>query len=140
MINKISSNKWHDWVRHYFFGGKTLGIYNLIIMFGLSLFELFFLRFTLYTFILALLMVITSYGVFTDFVAHLWSDEYDSRITMEEFFMKVIKGRTHDLYGLIIFMVALFMLANAINIVIGAILAGLSFSTLSLLVRTKFYH
>lgn len=48
-------------------------------------------------------MSIFSYGLFTDLVAHLWFDSYDTGITYKQFMHLVFKGRTHDIYGLIVY-------------------------------------
>lgn len=132
--------RWNEWVKDYFFKGKTIGVYLLFIMFILSAIELTLLRTYIYNFIPLLVLTVFSYGVFTDLVAHLWWDGINTGLTYKEFFKLVFKGRTHDLYGLIIYLTLALYEFQYINKVGGIILISMDLGVITYLIKTRFYH
>lgn len=131
---------WHTWVYNYFYKGKTIGVYLLIILFLISAYELILNRIYLQTFIPLLIMAIFSYGLFTDLVAHLWYDAYDTGISYKKFISLVFKGRTHDIYGLIVYTSLAIYELSFINKIGGILLICISLTVIFLITKTKFYH
>ena len=87
-------------------------------------------------------MVITSYGVFTDLVAHLWWDGLRIDISLKSFIHKIFHFRWHDGYGIIIFFIS-FVLSESIIHYNPILVAVVSFSIGIILLEltlTRFYH
>lgn len=133
---------WKQWLQGYFYKGKTIGIYLLMVLIVFAGYTIFIDRLVLLPFIFSLIMLLTSYAVFTDMVAHLWYDDYDSNISEEEYIYKILHFRTHDLYGLAIFIISLIgLIATAtINVDIGMVFISVTILIMLLIVNTRFYH
>ncbi len=133
---------WHNWVHNYFYKGKTGSVYIMVLLFIISLVELTANRVAFFSFFGTLFMVIISYGVFTDLVAHLWWSGYDSGINYKQFLHEILGGRTHDIYGILVFAGITIWLTveKIITDYMAIILLILITIVLFELTKTKFYH
>lgn len=99
---------WKKWAKLFWsFDPNMLAVYLT-----LSMFIFIFLLFlgVLPTFdplgiFFSVIAILSIYAVFTDEVAHLYP-YINSPITHREWLSKVIHGRTHDVYGMVIFYVS----------------------------------
>lgn len=132
--------KWHEWVSNYFLKGKTIGIYILFAMSVASFIILTIYRFNLDTFIPLTIMTVLIYAVFTDLTSHLWWDNYITNITNKEFMHLIYKGRTHDIYGMIVYLIGSLYLLWYINKMVVALLILADLVVLGYQFKTKFYH
>lgn len=135
---------WKQWVRYKFLRGRTIGVYFLMVEMVISLYLLFEHHIADDTFYPLLVMTMTSYGVFTDLVSHLWYDSYISGISWAQFVRYALTGRWHDGYGMMIFMAAAiyyFTVSHSQWIVIIYSPITVSWSVIvGFLILTRFYH
>lgn len=138
----IPKDTWETWIHDYFLKGKTFAVYLLILMIPISIYELFTARTEIIPFILGLALVMTSYGVFTDLVAHLWWSGFKSDVSEKGFWKKVLSGRTHDVYGMWIYLIALVALLweTGMNQFIFYTLFACAFGVMGEMFITRFYH
>ena len=95
---------WKEWQK-LFWHGRTKSVYAVIFITVFYVAATIVFRADLPQFLLSLAAMIMAYGVFTDLVAHLFSDITAKQETLRQFFRKFIKFRTHDVYGLIMLIV-----------------------------------
>lgn len=139
-FNTVYQSEWKKWLNTKFYRGKTIGIYLLLTVFIISLVELTINRISLFTFIPLIVMTIADYAVFTDLVAHLWYDEWQGDMSFSQFIKLIFSGRTHDIYGLLVFMVADAVAYQHTNKVISVISGVLIIVVMYYLFKTRFYH
>ena len=87
---------WKSWQR-LFWHGSTKAVYVTLATVILAIYTISVLRLSFYGFILALTLVILSYGTFTDLVAHLFYDFYPQKISRNAYIYKIFHGRTHEI-------------------------------------------
>lgn len=127
---------YREWKYKYLLKGKTKGIYSvgfLSILFGaMVLFD----RLDFFRLILSLIALIASYAVFTDLYAHLFYDSYYSGITKGRWFRLLLRGRCHDITGLLIALLCSAFL-GVIPFVLSFLSAGI---VIYYIYKTRFYH
>lgn len=128
----LSYSEWKVYLRE----GKTIPVDLAFGLALLSLYVLFVSRLEFIDFSLSLIAVIASYGMFTDFYAHLFWDGYDADITLKEWFHKLKRLRQHDVSALVIIN-AMIGLSDKIMLLVTI---PMSLVILYYLVKTRFYH
>jgi len=131
---------WKSWLHNYFFKGKTIAIYVLMLITSDSALGMIMHRSDLLYFIPYFIMVIAYYAVFTDLVAHLYFDSYRSGLTMKQYVYKILHGRTHDIYGMII---TIAMEAYLLLVSYNPVLYLLMFCSIAVITNlsiSRFYH
>jgi hypothetical protein len=132
--SKIPSDKWNDWKKK-FWSGKLPIIYLMILDVGLVLALTVYYHTTVH-FYAYFISSIAVYGVFTDEVAHLYP-LYPADDTLKQWLLKVLSGRTHDVYGMIIVIVA--MAVTSLGLIQISIIA-LSIIQIMTFAAERFYH
>ena len=132
---------WETWVRA-FWHGRLPVIYLMLVQVAYSIFLLIYVHLTVF-FYPAVVAVIATYGVFTDEVAHLFPLAQNGEITFKEWMYKMLHGRTHDVYGMLIAMVSAsvilmgFLYWVGISIVVFDVMC---FFQIGAFAVTRFYH
>jgi hypothetical protein len=128
----LTYTQWKVYLRE----GKTVALDLAFILFLFSLMLLFLSRLNLIAFFLSLIAVVATYGMFTDFYAHLFWDGYNADITLKQWFQKLKRLRQHDVSALVIINVAIAF----VKPVFLVIYVPLSLFILYYLIKTRFYH
>lgn len=128
-----------EWKREYLWKGKAIPIYLLLINFIIFAGYTIVYHSSLIAVIFGIVGMVSSYAVFTDLYAHLWTFHY-SNISLKEWLYKFTVLRTHDVYGIAFSIIAglgIYMVARAVYISITFV-----FSIISLycIVVSRFYH
>lgn len=122
-----------QWKKEYLFDGKTIPIYLVLVEFIALIVNMYLGHFNIFDVSYSLVGIISSYAVFTDLYAHEWIPKmYD--ISLKEYIKKIFSFRTHDIYGLIIGIIASFLL----NIYL--IIVPLALISIGYIVKSRFYH
>jgi uncharacterized membrane protein YesL len=132
---KLLKDQWNNWKRA-FWRGKLPIIYFMLIDVAL-VFALTIYHHTAIQFYAYFIASIATYGVFTDEVAHLFPLYNSNEISFKEWIKKVFSGRTHDVYGMVITMIAVAVSSLGI---IQIIIIAISLIQVSAFAVTRFYH
>jgi len=101
---KLLKDQWDNWKKAFWHGRLPI-IYLMIgdvaLVFALTIYHHTAIQFYAY-----FIASIATYGVFTDEVAHLFPLYNDNEISFKEWIKKVFSGRTHDVYGMVIIIIA----------------------------------
>lgn len=126
-----------EWQR-LFLRGETLGIYFSLLSFAVFSVFVLYNRLPIFNFLVNEVALLTSFGVLVDLVSHLFSNTYNGGITLQEWIERFKKGRTHDVYGIIIqFGCSLFDLRFPYLIIVLWVSLAI---TAYLIIRSRFYH
>jgi hypothetical protein len=128
-----------EWKKKYFFKGKTLPIYFTFVNFLIFSAFLVYFHANLYIVIFSFIGAISSYAVFTDLYAHLWTPQ-SSGLTLKQWLVKLISLRTHDIYGLAFTIIAIGGLISLIPLLILVICFVLAVLSIYCIVKSRFYH
>lgn len=130
---------YETWKKKYLFAGETPPIYftfiNFLIFTAIALLN----QNSRFIATFSIIGMISSYAVFTDLYAHLWTPKV-SDISLKDWFTKFMDFRTHDVYGVGFTIVAVIGLSLRINSY--ALLAPLVLSILTIyyIIHSRFYH
>ena len=114
----------------------------MLIQVAYSIFLLIYVHMTVY-FYPAIVAVIATYGVFTDEVAHLFPLAQTDGIPFNEWLHKMLHGRTHDVYGMVIAMVTASVILIGFRYWIGFSIIGFDiacFLQIGSFAVMRFYH
>lgn len=126
-----------QWQQQFLRGG-TVGVYLSIISFAILGLMVLYNRFSLFNFLVNEVAILASFGVLVDLVSHLFYNRYKTEITLNEWFERFKRGRTHDTYGIIIqFGCSLFDFGHIY--LLPLLWFGLA-GTMFLIIRARFYH
>lgn len=130
---------WQEW-KSQFWQGHTPIIY-LMMADVATVFALLIQYHDSWVFYPYLIASVASYAVFTDEVAHLYPYNVRGDITPAQWLRKAFRGRTHDVYGMII-TIAMVLIPHSTVAMrgIGAIIVLLSLLQIGGFAYTKFYH
>jgi hypothetical protein len=98
MPANVSFSQWE----HLFITGKTKGVYFALLSFILFAILILYSRENLFFFVVVQVGSFASFGVLVDLVSHLFSDKYQTDLTLEQWISRFKGGRTHDVYGIIV--------------------------------------
>lgn len=128
---------WSKWM-YLFIHGRTYAIYAQLGVFAYFFFQTFFLRSRFLPFTVNFIGSLFAFGLLVDLVSHLFNNGTKSDLTEEQFINLFKNGRTHDLYGCIILLIA-----GGIDLFfnfLSAIAIALVLIVTYLIVKARFYH
>ncbi len=98
MAKDLSFREWE----HLVITGKTKGVYFALLSFAIFVVLILYNRDSILNFVGIEVGAFSSFGVLVDFVSHLFNDNYNSGLSMDQWVSKVRQGRTHDVYGVMV--------------------------------------
>ncbi|MCL5803274.1 MAG: hypothetical protein ACYDCP_03075 [Thermoplasmataceae archaeon] len=126
-----------EW-KHFFITGKTKGVYLALLAFAVFAILILYNRENLFFFTVIQVGSFASFGVLVDLISHLFNDRYQSGIPFDQWVRRFKSGRTHDIYGIIVQIVA-----SAIDLVefhLAFVLWILLLPEAYMIVKARFYH
>lgn len=81
----MDTMRYKYWKENYFWKGKTIGIYIMMLDFAIFSILMYIHRENSILFILLFANSVISYAVFTDLYAHLWYDNYNNSSSFREY-------------------------------------------------------
>jgi len=81
----MNTMRYKYWKENYFWKGKTIGIYIMMLDFAVFSILTYIYRENSILFVLLFANSIISYAIFTDLYAHLWYDNYNNSLSFREY-------------------------------------------------------